>query len=159
MKCSNKRDDCILTCLGLVFVIFKASIWRKLFMMIKVAFAWDMETMSIFLGFLHIILTYSFLKLKFFCLHWECVSFLGSFCGCGLKKIYLKKMRLAVIRFRYVFGKNCGWSLCVAKNIFKMFGVVFRNVVAVAFQSAFYVEMHQNNIFLFLKNYFLYQCI
>jgi hypothetical protein len=40
-----------------------------------------------------------------------------------------------------------------------MFGVVFRNVVAVAFQSAFYVEMHQNNIFLFLKNYFLYQCI
>jgi len=31
----------------------------------------------------------------------------------------------------------------------KMFGVVFRNVVAVTFQSAFYVEMHQNNVFLF----------
>jgi hypothetical protein len=32
-----------------------------------------------------------------------------------------------------------------------MFGVVSRNVVAVAFQSAFYVEMHQNNFFYFKK--------
>jgi hypothetical protein len=32
-------------------------------------------------------------------------------------------------------------------------------VVAVAFQSAFRVEMHQNNIFLFFKNHFLDQRI
>jgi hypothetical protein len=32
-------------------------------------------------------------------------------------------------------------------------------VVAVAFQSAFRVEMHQNDIFLFFKNYFLDQRI
>jgi hypothetical protein len=32
-------------------------------------------------------------------------------------------------------------------------------VVAVAFQSAFRVEMHQNDIFLFFKNHFLDQRI
>jgi hypothetical protein len=31
---------------------------------------------------------------------------------------------------------------------------MFRSVVAVAFQSVFYAEMHQNDVFLFLKNYF-----
>jgi hypothetical protein len=31
---------------------------------------------------------------------------------------------------------------------------VFRIVVAVAVQSAFRLEMHQNKFFLFLKNYF-----
>jgi len=36
---------------------------------------------------------------------------------------------------------------------------MFGNVIAVAFQSVFYSEMHQNNIFLFFKNYFLYQHI
>jgi hypothetical protein len=36
--------------------------------------------------------------------------------------------------------------------MYKMFD---KSVVAVAFQSAFYLEMHQNNIyFLFFKNYF-----
>jgi hypothetical protein len=30
---------------------------------------------------------------------------------------------------------------------------------AVAFQSVFYLEMYQNNIILFFKNYFLYQHI
>jgi len=49
-----------------------------------------------------------------------------------------------------VFGKNYNWSLCVARNIYKMFG---GNVVEVAFQSVFYLEMHQNNIF--LKKLFL----
>jgi len=38
--------------------------------------------------------------------------------------------------------------------MYKIFGVVFRNVVAVAFQSAFYIEMHQNNIFFILKKLF-----
>jgi len=33
-----------------------------------------------------------------------------------------------------------------------MFG---RNIVAVAFQSAFYLEMHQNNIFFIFKKLFL----
>jgi len=32
--------------------------------------------------------------------------------------------------------------------------LVFRNVVAVTFQSTFYLEIHQNYIFLFFKNYF-----
>jgi hypothetical protein len=36
----------------------------------------------------------------------------------------------------------------------KMFGIVFGSVVVVAFQSAFYLEMHQNIFFLFFKNYF-----
>jgi hypothetical protein len=31
---------------------------------------------------------------------------------------------------------------------------VFGSVVMVAFQIIFYVEMHVNDIFLFLKNYF-----
>jgi len=35
--------------------------------------------------------------------------------------------------------------------MYKMFG---GSVVAVAFQSVFYLKMHQNNIFLFKKNYF-----
>jgi len=52
-----------------------------------------------------------------------------------------------------MFGKNYSWSLCVTKNMYKMFG---GNVVAIAFQSVFYLEMHQNNIlFLFLKKLFL----
>jgi hypothetical protein len=41
--------------------------------------------------------------------------------------------------------------------MYKMFG---ESVVAVTFQSVFYLEMHQNNIyFLFFKNYFWYQRI
>jgi len=39
--------------------------------------------------------------------------------------------------------------MCNKKNMYKMFGSC---VVAVAFQSIFYLEIHQN-IFLFLKNY------
>ena len=31
---------------------------------------------------------------------------------------------------------------------------LFGNVVAIAFQIAFYTRMHANDIFLFLKNYF-----
>jgi hypothetical protein len=31
---------------------------------------------------------------------------------------------------------------------------MFGNVVAVVFQSAFRAEMYQNDVFLFLKNYF-----
>jgi hypothetical protein len=31
---------------------------------------------------------------------------------------------------------------------------LFGSVVAVAFQNAFRAEMHQNNVFLFFKNYF-----
>ena len=51
-----------------------------------------------------------------------------------LKKVSLKKVWL--VGYRYVFGKNYGWSLCVAKNMYKMFG---GSVVALAFQSAFYL--------------------
>jgi hypothetical protein len=32
--------------------------------------------------------------------------------------------------------------------------MLFGSVVAVAFQSTFRAEMHQNDVFLFLKNYF-----
>ena len=49
-------------------------------------------------------------------------------------------------RFRYVFGKNYGWSLCTIKNMYKIFGSC-----VVAFQSVFYLEMHQNNFFYFFK--------
>ena len=31
---------------------------------------------------------------------------------------------------------------------------LFRSVVAIAFQSIFHVEMHQNDFFYFLKSYF-----
>jgi len=31
---------------------------------------------------------------------------------------------------------------------------LFGSVVAIVFQSAFHLKMHQNDIFLFLKNYF-----
>jgi len=47
-----------------------------------------------------------------------------------------------------VFGKNYGWGLCAAKNLYKMFGSC---VVTVAFQNIFYSEMHQNNFFIFEK--------
>ena len=49
-------------------------------------------------------------------------------------------------RFRYVFGKNYGWGLCAIKNMYKIFGSC-----VVAFQSVFYLEMHQNNFFYFFK--------
>jgi hypothetical protein len=45
-----------------------------------------------------------------------------------------------------VFGKNYGWSLYTAKNIYKIFGSC---AVAVAFQSAFYLEMYQNYFFIY----------
>jgi hypothetical protein len=38
---------------------------------------------------------------------------------------------------------------------FKLFLIcLFESVVVVAFESAFHSEIHQNNIFLFLQNYF-----
>ena len=49
-----------------------------------------------------------------------------------------------LVGFRYMFGKNCSWGLCTTKNMYKIFGSC---VVAVAFQSVFYLEMHQNNYF------------
>jgi hypothetical protein len=42
------------------------------------------------------------------------------------------------------------------KKMYKIFG---GSVVAVVFFSIFYLKMHQNNIFYFLKNYFWYQDI
>jgi hypothetical protein len=36
---------------------------------------------------------------------------------------------------------------------------VFEILVAVAVQSVFRLQMHQNKVFLFFKNYFLYQHI
>jgi hypothetical protein len=53
------------------------------------------------------------------------------------KKISLNIVWL--VGFRYVFDKNCGWGLCAAKNMYKIFGSC---AVAVAFQSVFYLEMH-----------------
>jgi hypothetical protein len=42
----------------------------------------------------------------------------------------------------------------MAMSIIKQIKGLFGNVVAVAFQIAFRVKMHANNIFLFFKNYF-----
>ena len=53
-----------------------------------------------------------------------------------------------IVGFRYVFDKKYGRSLCESKNIYKMFG---GSVIVVAFQSVFYLEIHQNNILLFFK--------
>ena len=61
-----------------------------------------------------------------------------------------------LVRFRYVFGKNYSWGLCATKNMYKMFSSCVV-VVVVAFQSVFYLEMHQNNLIFF--NYFWYQRI
>jgi hypothetical protein len=44
--------------------------------------------------------------------------------------------------------KICGWGLCVVKNMYEIFGSC---VIAVAFQNGFYLEIHQNNFFYFLK--------
>ena len=55
-----------------------------------------------------------------------------------------------------MFGKNYSWGLYAAKIMYKMFGSC---VVVVAFQSVFYLEMHQNNFCIFFKNYFWYQRI
>ena len=70
-------------------------------------------------------------------LHLECVCFWGNFCDCDLKKISFKKIWL--VGFRYVFGWNYSWNLGAAKNMYKMFGSC---VIAVAFQSAFYLNIH-----------------
>jgi hypothetical protein len=40
------------------------------------------------------------------------------------------------------------------KDEASVFGSVVVVVVAIVFQSVFHLEMYQNNIFLFLKNYF-----
>jgi hypothetical protein len=65
----------------------------------------------------------------------EHVCFWGSYYDCGFKKINLKKVWLAVIGWiRYVFSKNYGWSLCVAKNMYTIFG---ESIVTIAFQSVF----------------------
>ena len=47
-----------------------------------------------------------------------------------------------------MFGKNYDWGLYATKNMYKIFGSC---VVAVAFQSVFYLKMYWNNVFLFLK--------
>ena len=66
------------------------------------------------------------------------------------KKISLKKCGYVwLVGFIYVFGKNYGWGLCVAINMYKKFGlVVFGSVAALTFQSVFYLEIHQNNFFI-----------
>jgi len=61
-----------------------------------------------------------------------------------------------LVEFKYVFGKSCDWDLCAAKNMYKMFGSC---VIAIVFQSVFYLESHQNNFFLFFKIFFWYQRI
>ena len=44
-----------------------------------------------------------------------------------------------------MFGKNYGWGLYAEKNMYKMFGCgCFSKVF-------FYLKMHQNNFFYFLK--------
>jgi len=69
------------------------------------------------------------------------------------REVSFKKILL--VGFRYVFGKNYDWGLPVAKNMYKISYVMFGSVIVVAFQSVFYLEIHQN-IFLFFKNYFWY---
>jgi hypothetical protein len=54
-----------------------------------------------------------------------------------------------LVEFRYVFGKNYDWGLHVAKNMYKISDVMFGSVIVVAFQSVFYLEMHQNIFFMF----------
>jgi len=40
-----------------------------------------------------------------------------------------------------------------------MYKIFSGSIVAVVFQNVFYLKIYQNNIFLFLKNYFYYQRI
>jgi hypothetical protein len=44
-----------------------------------------------------------------------------------------------LVGFRYMFGKNYGWDLYAAKNIYKMFGGY---EVVVVFESAFYLKIY-----------------
>jgi len=46
-----------------------------------------------------------------------------------------------LVGFKYIFGKNYGWGLYVAKNIYKMFGCGYFPKIF------FYLEMYQNNFF------------
>jgi hypothetical protein len=41
-----------------------------------------------------------------------------------LKKSFKKYDLVWLVGFRYVFGKNYGWSLCITKNIYKMLVVI-----------------------------------
>ena len=57
--------------------------------------------------------------------------------------------------------ENWALSCSLAFYIYVMssFSTLFGSVVVITFQSIFRVEIHQNNIFLFLKNYFYDQRI
>jgi hypothetical protein len=48
----------------------------------------------------------------------------------------------------------CGYLETKSFGISYLISSLFRSVIVVAFQSVFHTEMHQNNVFLFFKNYF-----
>ena len=62
------------------------------------------------------------------------LCFLDNFCSCDFKKMWL-------IVFKYVFSKNCDWDLYVLKKYIKYLIIVFESVVAVTFQTTFYLKM------------------
>jgi hypothetical protein len=51
---------------------------------------------------------------------------------------------------------ECWWELYSEKFVdFSFYKGLFEIVVTVVIQSAFHLEMHQNNVFSFFKNHFL----
>jgi hypothetical protein len=76
----------------------------------------------------------------------EFVWILDSFYGCDLKKVNFKKVWL--VGLRYVFGKNCGWSLCVTKNMYKCFVKLWLRLLFKVFFTWKYIKIIY---FLFFK--------
>jgi hypothetical protein len=57
--------------------------------------------------------------------------------------------------FAYLLAKlNNHISCCSIQQLQLFTSILFGSMVAVAFQSAFRAEMHQNDVFSFFKNYF-----
>jgi hypothetical protein len=56
-----------------------------------------------------------------------------------------------LVGFRYVFGKNYGWGLCVAKNIYKMFGSCVWKCGCDCFSKCFLLGNASKYFFYFLK--------
>jgi hypothetical protein len=48
-----------------------------------------------------------------------------------------------LVGFRYVFGKNYGWGLCAAKNMYKIFdNYCWKCSCGCFLKCFFYLEMH-----------------
>ena len=59
------------------------------------------------------------------------------------KKVFLKNSYLWLVGFRYLFNKNYGWSLCIAKNMYN----ILQNSIKKIYNTYFTKTMFQTQSF------------